>query len=98
MSEDNVKHPLLDTFKKRMRIFHDMEDDNLSFILESSQAALDGLLGFEVITTQTGKELVLERSRYVYNDCLELFYDAYKNEIARIALSSYIPEEEESED
>lgn len=88
-------HVLLDIFKKRMRIFHDMEDDNLSFILKSSQVALDGLLGFSVITTQTGKELILERSRYVYNDCLDLFYEAYKNEIARIALEIYQPDVEE---
>lgn len=72
-----------------------MEDDNLSFILKSSQVALDGLLGFSVITTQTGKELILERSRYVYNDYLDLFYEAYKNEIARIALEVYQPDTEE---
>lgn len=91
-------HVLLGVFKKRMRIFHEMEDDNLSFILESSQAALDGLLGFSVIATQTGRELILERSRYVYNDCLDLFYEAYKNEIARIALENYYPDMEEEID
>ncbi|MGQ9412203.1 phage head-tail connector protein [Streptococcus pluranimalium] len=92
-----MKHALLKTFKERMRIFHDAEDDNLSFILQSSQEALDGLLGISLISTRSGKELIIERSRFVYNDNLELFYESYKNEIARIALETYVPEEETSE-
>lgn len=86
-----MEHALLTTFKERMRIFHDIEDDNLSFILDSSQKALEGLLGVDLMSIGSGKELIIERSRYVYNDCLDLFYEAYKNEIARLALENYKP-------
>ncbi|MGV3010023.1 head-tail connector protein [Streptococcus thoraltensis] len=89
-----MAHALLTTFKERMRIFHDMDDDNLSFILQSSQEALDGLLGLDMMSTRSGKELIIERSRFVFNDNLDLFYESYKNEIARIALETYVPEEE----
>lgn len=89
-----MMHALLPIFKERMRIFHDMDDDNLSFILQSSQEALDGLLGLDMMSTRSGKELIIERSRFVFNDNLELFYESYKNEIARIALETYVPEEE----
>ncbi|MGV3054837.1 head-tail connector protein [Streptococcus hyovaginalis] len=95
-----MKHALLPIFKERMRIFHDMDNNNLSFILQSSQEALDGLLGLDMMSTRSGKELIIERSRFVFNDNLELFYESYKNEIARIALETYEPEEEtiESQD
>ncbi|CNJ91610.1 head-tail connector protein [Streptococcus agalactiae] len=80
------EHKLLKPFKERMRVFHDLDDDNLSLILKSSESALEGLLGFDLMTIESGKELIMERSRYVYNDCLELFYDSFKNEIARLAM------------
>ncbi|AXQ79428.1 phage gp6-like head-tail connector protein [Streptococcus chenjunshii] len=88
-------HALLGAFKPRMRVFHDMEDYNLSFMLKSSEEALNSLLGVDMMSSDAGKELIMERARYVYNDSLDLFYDNFKNEIARMALTTY--KEEDSE-
>ncbi|RLV18994.1 phage head-tail connector protein [Streptococcus iniae] len=77
---------LLKRFKERMRVFHDVDDENINNILNSSEDALNSLLGFDLMTIESGKELIMERSRYVYNDSLELFYDSFKNEIARLAM------------
>lgn len=79
-------HELLDPFKERMRVFHDVDDNNINTILKGSQEALETLLGFDLMTIESGKELIMERSRYVYNDSLELFRDSFKNEIARLAI------------
>lgn len=79
-------HVLLEQFKERMRVFHDVDDNNINTILNSSQEALKSLLGFDLMTTESGKELIMERSRYVYNDSLELFFDSFRNEITRLAI------------
>lgn len=79
-------HELLESFKERMRIFHDVDDNNINTILNGSQEALESLLGFDLMGIESGKELIIERSRYVYNDSLELFYDSFRNEISRLAI------------
>lgn len=80
-----VSYELLTAFKERMRIFHDMEDDNLERILASSQVALSERFGLAVDVFDSGQELILERSRYVYNDKLELFESAFAEELNRFA-------------
>ena len=80
------KNDLLTAFKERMRIFHD-EDENLNRILEHSKAALTERFGFPVETVQSGIELILERSRFVYNDKLELFEIAFAPELNRFAVT-----------
>ncbi|HGD2180006.1 TPA: head-tail connector protein [Streptococcus agalactiae] len=92
------EHKLLKPFKERMRVFHDLDDDNLSLILKSSESALKGLLGFDLMDYESGKELIMERSRYVFNDCLELFYNSFKNEIARLAIEEMEREYESKND
>ncbi|HFR3976722.1 TPA: phage gp6-like head-tail connector protein [Streptococcus suis] len=82
---------LLAAFKERMRIFHD-EDDNLNRILENSKAALTERFNFPVETVPTGIELILERSRFVYNDKLELFEIAFAPELNRFAVSHTLEE------
>ncbi|HEM9634178.1 TPA: phage gp6-like head-tail connector protein [Streptococcus agalactiae] len=88
---------LLEPFKERMRVFHNEDDKNIINILKGSYDALNNLLGFDLMTIDSGKELIMERSRYVYNDCLELFYDAFRNEIARLAIYG-LEKEYESQD
>ncbi|NQG96762.1 phage gp6-like head-tail connector protein [Streptococcus suis] len=80
-----VDTKLLAAFKKRMRIFHNVEDDNLKRILAGSQAALSERFGLPVEVISSGQELILERSRYVYNDKLELFESAFAGELNRFA-------------
>ena len=62
------------------------EDDNLRVILASSLSAINDMVGSNDIKDLSVKELVLERSRYVYNDSLEYFADNFKDEIARVSL------------
>ncbi|CQR24583.1 hypothetical protein BN1356_00927 [Streptococcus varani] len=87
-SEENK---LLTAFKERMRIFHD-EDKNLIQILEKSTAALSERFGFPVETVETGKELILERSRFVYNDKLEEFATAFADELNSFAIAHTLDE------
>ncbi|HFU4116322.1 TPA: phage gp6-like head-tail connector protein [Streptococcus suis] len=81
----DVSEELLTAFKERMRIFHDEEDDNLKRILAGSQAALSERFGVAVDVIDSGQELIIERSRYVYNDKLELFESAFAGELDRFA-------------
>ncbi|HFU4466079.1 TPA: phage gp6-like head-tail connector protein [Streptococcus suis] len=81
----DVSEELLTAFKERMRIFHDVEDDNLKRILAGSQAALSERFGLPVEVIDSGQELIIERSRYVYNDKLELFESAFAGELNRFA-------------
>lgn len=81
----DVSDELLTAFKERMRIFHDVEDDNLKRILAGSQVALSERFGLPVEVIGSGQELILERSRYVYNDKLELFESAFAGELNRFA-------------
>lgn len=61
-------------FKKRMRIFHSSEDDNLEWLLSSSYEVIKSLCGdFDIEIDQEGKELVFERARYAYHDSVEFF-------------------------
>ncbi|HFI0634103.1 TPA: phage gp6-like head-tail connector protein [Streptococcus suis] len=81
----DVSDKLLTAFKERMRIFHDVEDDNLKRILAGSQVALSERFGLPVEVIGSGQELIIERSRYVYNDKLELFELAFAGELDRFA-------------
>ncbi|TWT12071.1 phage gp6-like head-tail connector protein [Streptococcus sp. sy004] len=84
---------LLTAFKERMRIFHDAEDTNLRRILAGSVSALNERFGLEVRKTGSGQELILERSRFVYNDKLELFETAFASELNRFAVTHTLKEE-----
>ena len=88
MSEE-TNHPLLDVFKKRMRIFHDAEDDNLNVILTNSESAIKRVTGRTDTSDPSLSELVIERSRYVYNDQVEFFYENFKNEILGVSFEKY---------
>lgn len=90
------EHILLTAFKERMRIFHDSEDSNLNRILKNSQAALNERFGTEVGTIETGQELILERSRFVYNDKLELFEIAFAPELNRFAIKHTLEEKNDN--
>ncbi|HEM3878455.1 phage gp6-like head-tail connector protein [Streptococcus suis] len=97
MSEEKQSHDLLEAFKERMRIFHDMEDNNLSRILSNSQAALTEKFDVAVEEYETGRELILERSRFVYNDKLEAFESSFASELYRFALAHTLNEEENND-
>ena len=87
--EEVDRHPLFGAFKLRMRIFHNAEDENLDRLLRQSEAAVVRLVGL------ADEELILERSRYAYNDKLENFYRNFRNEVAVLNLANYEPDDEE---
>ena len=79
---------MVEEFKERMHITHSMEDSNLQRLLSSSFAAIKQNCGeFDISESETGKELVFERTRYVYNDALEFFQDNFISELQSFAFS-----------
>ena len=93
MTPGEQLHPLLKSFKDRMRIFHNGEDANLSKMLESSGSAILNLVGSKDSTDPRVRELILERARYVYNDQVEFFYDNFQGDLMALSLENYKLEE-----
>ena len=86
MEETKQLHPLLGTFKERMKIFHDAEDGNLSRMLVSSEKAILDLTGAFDLSDSRTEELVLERARYLYNDQVEFFFSNFQGELLELSL------------
>lgn len=82
---------ILKQFKDRMKLSDD-EDDNLTDILSASLEALREDCGGYELTNLRFKELVFERSRYVYNDALEYFSINFLTEINNLRLKSALNE------
>lgn len=78
---------ILVELKQRMKIYHASEDETLRDILKTSYEDIRHLIGdFDIRQYQAGKELVFERSRYVYNDSLEYFYANFQQRILDLSL------------
>lgn len=82
---------ILKQFKDRMKLSDD-EDKNLTNILDASVAALQEDCGEYDLENLRFKELVFERSRYVYNDALEYFSTNFLTEINNLRLKSALEE------
>ena len=93
MDQEEQLHPLLKSFKERMRIFHTGEDNNLSKMLESSESAILSLVGSNDSANPRVRELILERARYVYNDQVEFFYQNFQGDLMALSLENYKLEE-----
>lgn len=93
MTPEEQLHPLLKSFKERMRIFHTGEDNNLSKMLESSESVILSLVGSKDYADQRVRELILERARYVYNDQVEFFYQNFQGDLMALSLENYKLEE-----
>lgn len=94
----NVTEELLQEFKDRLHISHKSEDSHLKRLLSYSFTDISEKCGsFTLDKDNQGKELVLERSRYAYNDALEFFNDNFLSQINSFALSN-LPDEEESDE
>jgi hypothetical protein len=89
---------ILQEFKERMKL-GDEEDENLLRILNASYDDLTRICGEHDITTDTVfKELVFERSRYVYNDALEYFHQNFLTQINNLNISKALEEIEDDPD
>ncbi|EDN7323695.1 phage gp6-like head-tail connector protein [Listeria monocytogenes] len=88
-----VSDTLLETFKERMHIFHDSEDSNLKQLLSFSIADLQDKCGvFNVDEHDRARELVIERTRYAYNDAIEFFDENFQSQITSLGFSLYVAE------
>lgn len=89
---EQEKVDLLPIFKERMHIFHDSEDGNLKAIIDGSESEIKRMTGSDDLNIIGIRELILERSRYVYNDSVEFFEDNFQAQI--LGMSAVISETE----
>ena len=87
---------ILEEFKERMHL-GDFEDENLKRILKSSYEDLKETCGDYDLTDETFKELVFERSRYVYNDALEYFEENFLTRINTLSMRKVLGDQDETE-
>jgi hypothetical protein len=89
----DITNEVLTEFKQRMHFEGFDEDDNLLRILSASVMALIKACGkYDINTDEMFKELVFERSRYVYNDALEYFNTNFISEINNLSLGKALEE------
>ncbi|HFR4167577.1 hypothetical protein ACIQUE_06245 [Bacillus cereus] len=87
-----ISNEILQQFKDRMHL-GDEEDDNLKRILSTSNKALIRVCGnYDVNKDEEFKELVFERSRYVYNDALEYFDKNFLSQINSLGIDKALEE------
>ncbi|WCR29720.1 hypothetical protein L3476_13930 [Paenibacillus thiaminolyticus] len=85
-----ITREILQEFKDRMRL-DDGEDENLMRILKASCDDLKKICGdYDIGTDERFKELVFERSRYVYNDALEYFHNNFLTQINNLNLGKVL--------
>ncbi|SDM14798.1 hypothetical protein SAMN05216244_1677 [Sediminibacillus halophilus] len=98
-----VSDKLLQAFKGRMHISHSGEDDNLKELLSFSVAYVEDKCGSFDIDGENNidkraRELVLERTRYAYNDAVEYFDDNFQSDILGLGLDMTFAKEGETDE
>ncbi|MDO8159623.1 hypothetical protein FKQ51_20145 [Bacillus toyonensis] len=92
MNNATISFEILQDFKDRMHLGDD-EDDNLKRILSTSNKALLRVCGdYDIDNDEEFKELVFERSRYVYNDALEYFDKNFLSQINSLGIDKALEE------
>ncbi|HHK5543750.1 TPA: hypothetical protein ACQUHN_000113 [Bacillus thuringiensis] len=87
-----ISNEILQQFKDRMHL-GDEEDDNLKRILSTSNKALLRVCGnYDLNKDEEFKELVFERSRYLYNDALEYFDKNFLSQINSLGIDKALEE------
>lgn len=88
----SITPEILQEFKDRMHL-GDHEDDNLRRILSASNSELKRVCGgYDINIDEAFKELVFERSRYVYNDSLEYFNLNFLSQINSLSIEKALGE------
>lgn len=95
MNDDQIEL-LLTEFKSRMSIYHSSEDAELKNMLQASYDAVNRMTGVSDINNVQFKELVIERTRYVYNDQVEFFEDNFLSTIIGLSLQAYGEEDDDN--
>lgn len=94
---DVITQKILEQFKFRMRLGDD-EDENINRILKASHDDLQRICGnYDIATDEVFKELVFERSRYVYNDVLEHFYENFLTQLNNLNIAKAMESSDTSE-
>lgn len=84
---NEITQDIIEEFKLRLKLDGNDEDVNLKFILEASVEDLISKTGeYDITVSKRFKELVFERSRYVYNDALEFFDTNFISQIANLSI------------
>ncbi|WKT75582.1 hypothetical protein [Lysinibacillus fusiformis] len=78
-------------FRGRMHL-DEFEDNNIQSILEASYEDLRAICGDYDLTNNRFKELIFERSRYVYNDALEYFHKNFLTQINNLIIAKALEE------
>ncbi|AFQ17994.1 hypothetical protein P9Y62_02770 [Bacillus thuringiensis] len=92
MRSATISDEILQEFKDRMHL-GDEEDDSLKRILSTSNKALLRVCGnYDLNKDEEFKELVFERSRYVYNDALEYFDKNFLSQINSLGIDKALEE------
>ncbi|MED3542030.1 hypothetical protein ABEX53_07670 [Bacillus toyonensis] len=92
MRNVTISDEVLQEFKERMHL-GDEEDDSLKRILSTSNKALLRVCGdYDLNNNEEFKELVFERSRYVYNDALEYFDKNFLSQINSLSIEKALEE------
>ncbi|MDT0739736.1 hypothetical protein [Staphylococcus chromogenes] len=82
-----ITSDLIQDFKARNRIFYNIEDERIKRDLELSYEDIKSKCGeFDISVHSLGRELVLERTRYVFNDKLEEFNDNFLSSIVQFQI------------
>ena len=87
----DVSNELLEEFKERMHISHSIEDSNLKRLLSFSVAHIRNHCGKFDIDGKSdadlqARELVLERTRYAYNEATEYFDKNFMRNILTLGI------------
>ena len=72
-----ISDEILEQFKSRMHIFHSAEDERLKRLRYVVFSLKRDYGEFDINTNEEGKELVFERTRYVYNEQLQYFLKTF---------------------
>lgn len=90
-----ISDEILEQFKSRMHIFHSAEDERLKSDLDMSYSVLQRDYGeFDINTNEAGKELVFERTRYVYNEQLQYFLKNFSTELNNFGIQNIVMKED----
>lgn len=93
-----ITSEIIEEFKERMHIDGD-EDAYLARILIASEQALKDVCGdYNIELDDDFKELVFERSRYVYNDALEYFEKNFLTRINTLSMKKALEEVQGDDD
>ncbi|OFS43396.1 MULTISPECIES: hypothetical protein [Staphylococcus] len=78
----------VEEFKNRNRIFYDIEDDRIESDLKMSYEDIKSKCGDFDMNNAIGRELVYERTRYVFNDKLEEFHNNFLSNIVQFQIEN----------